>query len=193
MKTENKYLLIILLFIVVLFGCKKDPETLPASNDSYTIEGTLYYPDGVTPVKEKKLLLAADLGSNGGGGNNYEWPAETTTDENGYFKLEYQHNGSYNSLDIEQPYTEKPVLGPFLRAIPANQNIKRDINLAARNLLHVKIDLRRELTETDTLFVDNIGYRTLNDTLIRYDIKGDPAPIYIFIPKTRYWRTILGS
>ncbi|MGB0404219.1 MAG: hypothetical protein ACPGEG_08990 [Salibacteraceae bacterium] len=151
--------------ILLITSCTKENPLDPESDNTYTIEGVMYDQDGVSPLKNYPLNIVADKGQSIGGGNDYDYPDNTNTDENGYFKMTYRGNSDYASLWIGQPSSVTPVYGPFLTGIPANANIERDICIVPKSFIMLEI-LPSINYVNDTLFIDGDLPTPMNDSLL---------------------------
>ncbi|MGB0404218.1 MAG: hypothetical protein ACPGEG_08985 [Salibacteraceae bacterium] len=167
--------------ILLITSCTKENPLDPESDNTYTIEGVMYDQDGVSPLKNYPLNIVADKGQTIGGGSDYDYPDQTTTDDNGYFKMTYRGNSSYSSLWIGQPSSVTPVYGPFLTGIPANSSIVRNICIVPKSLMKVQLIVNKQLNLTDSILVSNLDARAINDSLYKYNMISASGYIYIYI------------
>jgi len=140
---------ILILFLTSCNWFKKEEEN---SDETYTISGTMYDADGTTPLAGKTLRF--DASTKAHVQNSFIKLGTTTTDSEGKFSITYGHfTQSYSDgISINQPHEELPVYGPFLRNIPINQDIARDICLVPRELDKFRIVLKGNLNK-DTLYM----------------------------------------
>jgi len=146
-----KRLVLYLVLLGILSSCdwfkKKDDN----SDETYTISGTMYDANGTTPLAGKTLRF--DASSKANVQNSFIKLGTTITDSDGKFSISYSHFAQSQSegISINQPHEELPVHGPFLRNIPINQNILRDICLAPKE--YCKCRIVSKGSRNDTLYM----------------------------------------
>ena len=139
---------------LILTSCglfkKKKPDD---AQDFYTIKGTMYNADGITPLAGKSLNFTAS----GIGIQRKEIAllGSAITDVNGTFEMTYNYfdRTASNGISIDQPDEELPVYGPFLREIPVNTDIARDICLVPKTYYKYRILLKGNFDQ-DTLYIE---------------------------------------
>ncbi|MGB0404261.1 MAG: hypothetical protein ACPGEG_09200 [Salibacteraceae bacterium] len=147
-----KQIVFFIAFSFLLTSCdwfkKKDVN----SDETYTIGGTMYAADGITPLVGKTLEFKAR--GIGFSQSNSELLTTTTTDSNGHFSASYLHfdKTAHDGITIFQPSHELPVYGPFLRHVPVNENVNHDICLVPREYYQYIISFKN-MKINDTLYI----------------------------------------
>ena len=139
---------------LILTSCglfkKKKPDD---AQDFYTIKGTMYNADGITPLAGKSLNFTAS----GIGIQRKEIAllGSAITDVNGTFEMTYNYfdRTASNGISIDQPDEELPVYGPFLREIPVNTDISRDICLKPKLYLKYRFVVKSQKEIGDSLYM----------------------------------------
>lgn len=200
-----------LVVALLVSSCIKrmtDP-LLDKFNPNYTIQGTLYAEDGVTPAPSRILVLQVHSPfSLIGYGADADFSQIVTTDKYG------KYNFTYPTLDINANATlaisphpdELPSSGMFLKNIPIHKNIERDICDKPFSKLNVNFNISFS-SKTDTFFFytpififtdgkefENIvGFNTLllhAKSLTNYTFKGEAdSDANSFLP-TYQWYVI---
>jgi len=128
---------------------KKTPDD---AQETYTLKGTMYDADGITPLAGKSLnFIASGIGIQR---KEIAILGSAITDENGTFEMTYNYfdRTASNGIHIDQPDEELPVFGPFLREIPMNEDVTHDVCLVPKEYFKFRIVFSEE-RNFDTLYI----------------------------------------
>lgn len=167
--------LVILSFLIsiLLTGCKK------VIFKRYTFEGILYHDDKKEPITDIPLQLILSNGSCEFGCNTYEVLKHTTTDDKGYFKINYAHQLKVGTIKLEMEGNEDYSSEHIASGIEKNQDVNMDFFRNARADVKIRFNIHKENTKHDTLFCvyapldwskKEISY-TYNDSIYKIDCR----------------------
>lgn len=142
-----KNIIIAAVFIISFSSCKK---ILSVSVPTHYISGHLYDKCGGVPVKNQGLYMHQNNLD-----PNENTKGTTTTDSNGYFKLEY--NGNESSADFEIRYANSNYSVLILNGYNIiNIDSAKLYGISTANIV-VKLNVTNPKTSNDTLFVNNLN------------------------------------
>jgi hypothetical protein len=186
----------LILIAIISASCirKMTDPLLEKYNPHYTIQGTLYSMDGITPLQNKQLLLIVDMPREQFVDyKDRNYTQLTTTDSEGKFTFTYPTLDVKKSstLSISPPYEDFPTRGEYIRDIPLHQNITRDICEKPFSRLILKFDLPFNSSSDTFFFHSSIYYADENyikiDRYVSLPItKSSPTTLDYKIVNDRY-------